>query len=260
MIKVIRLSYQPEKCEPGVVFFNTSNNTVHLNTADSGSTPTFLELTNKVPVGTIIMHGSKPGRVLEGWLDCHGQEVDKLEYAALFAVVGHKYSNNYSPGKFRLPDFSNRFPVANSAEGGEQGGSNSVNISINDIPAHSHKYYGLDYGYVRSKPYLSDWGRVNSNFNWFIRFYNQPVTGMTWQAAQQHVVSKSGGGLVVFDITKSEHYKIRMKSSQKIRIADPSTRSNRSTVQSKTFTGSTGRQRTFDPTPPFVRVRFLIKT
>jgi len=94
-------------------------------------------LEKAIPVGTIAMYGAD--RDPEGWMRCDGRLLDRGNYAKLFAVIGT--ANGFtSPSNFRLPDIRNRSVVGtgDSYRLGDKGGSGSVTLSVNQMPAHTH--------------------------------------------------------------------------------------------------------------------------
>jgi microcystin-dependent protein len=79
---------------------------------------TNVALTNDaIPAGVLMP--SARGTVPSGWLTCDGSLVSTTTYAALFAVVGHKYNGGVDPGagQFRLPNLRRAFPAGVAASG-----------------------------------------------------------------------------------------------------------------------------------------------
>lgn len=80
----------------------------------------------------------------QGWLFCNGQLLSISQYAPLFAVLGTTYGGNGTTN-FALPDLRGRVPIhqgyspglSNYALG-ESGGSESVTLTVNQIPSHNH--------------------------------------------------------------------------------------------------------------------------
>lgn len=95
-------------------------------------------LEKAIPVGTLAMYGAE--RDPEGWMRCDGRLLDRNAYAKLFAAIGTAYGST-SSSNFRLPDIRDRSVVGtgNSYRLGDKGGSGSVTLSINQIPAHTHE-------------------------------------------------------------------------------------------------------------------------
>lgn len=95
-------------------------------------------LEKAIPVGTIAMYGAD--RDPEGWMRCDGRLLDRNAYAKLFATIGTAYGST-STSNFRLPDIRDRSAVGtgNSYRLGDKGGSGSVTLTLNQIPAHTHE-------------------------------------------------------------------------------------------------------------------------
>ena len=79
-----------------------------------------------------------------GWMDCVGQLLPIQQYAALFSLLGTAYGGNGTTN-FGLPDLQGRVPVGQGqlpAGGdyvmGEEGGAESVQLPISEMPAHTH--------------------------------------------------------------------------------------------------------------------------
>lgn len=99
------------------------------------------------PVGTVVLWASQ--NLPDGWLLCNGAEVSRTTYAALFTVIGTTWGAASSVANFLLPDM--RGFVAAGANGtsfpfGNGVGAETVTLSMNELPAHTHdlKGYGLD--------------------------------------------------------------------------------------------------------------------
>lgn len=83
----------------------------------------------------MLAHATPPA----GWLVCNGMAVSRTDFAALYAAVGVAYGPGDGETTFDLPDFTGR--VAVGAPPGETGGSSSIILMPDQIPAHSH---GID--------------------------------------------------------------------------------------------------------------------
>lgn len=95
-------------------------------------------LEKAIPIGTIAMFGAE--RDPEGWMRCDGRLLERNAYAKLFAVIGT--ANGFtSSTNFRLPDIRDRSVVGsgNLYRLGDKGGSGSVTLSVNQMPAHTHQ-------------------------------------------------------------------------------------------------------------------------
>lgn len=87
-----------------------------------------------------------------GWLLCNGAAVSRTTYAALFAVIGTTYGSGDGSTTFNLPDFRNNFPVGAGSTYAlnSKGGANSVTLTTNTIPAHTHGKSGAISGGITS--------------------------------------------------------------------------------------------------------------
>ncbi|MGZ8311663.1 MAG: phage tail protein [Allosphingosinicella sp.] len=78
-----------------------------------------------------------------GWAFCNGQTLAIAENDALFTLIGTTYGGD-GQNSFRLPDLQGRVPVHKGTGAGvtyqlgEQGGVESVTLTTNQIPAHTH--------------------------------------------------------------------------------------------------------------------------
>lgn len=78
------------------------------------------------------------------WMLANGQTLTIADYPVLYAAIGTTYGGNGS-STFQLPNLMGRVPVGQgSAVGGgnyllgQAGGSETVQLSANHLPAHSH--------------------------------------------------------------------------------------------------------------------------
>ncbi len=79
-----------------------------------------------------------------GWLFCEGQLLPISENDVLFQLIGTTYGGD-GQNTFALPNLSSRVPVhAGTRPGGEtrtlgeSGGAESVTLTVQQIPSHSH--------------------------------------------------------------------------------------------------------------------------
>ena len=78
-----------------------------------------------------------------GWMFCQGQLLAISENDALFQVIGTTYGGD-GASTFALPDLRGRIPIhqGNGFILAESGGAESVTLTVNQIPAHSHALLG----------------------------------------------------------------------------------------------------------------------
>lgn len=79
-----------------------------------------------------------------GWFLCQGQLLPISAYQALFAIIGTFYGGN-GTSNFQLPNLQGRFPigVGMAPSGqiyniGQIGGVEQVQLTINNLPSHTH--------------------------------------------------------------------------------------------------------------------------
>ena len=76
-----------------------------------------------------------------GWMLCEGQLLSIAEYEALFQLIGTTYGGD-GQSTFALPDLRGRVPLhfGNGFTLGETGGVESVTLTSQQIPVHSHGF------------------------------------------------------------------------------------------------------------------------
>jgi len=81
-----------------------------------------------------------------GWAFCDGTQLSISEYEALFNLIGTTYGGD-GQGTFALPDLRGRVPVHAGTHSsgrtltlGEQGGVESVTLTTQQIPSHTHTF------------------------------------------------------------------------------------------------------------------------
>jgi len=96
-----------------------------------------------VYIGTILLFaGNFPPM---GWMFCQGQLLSIAQNQALFAILGTMYGGNGTTN-FALPDLRGRVPVGvgvgiglSSVDINQQGGAETVPLTINQMPNHNHQ-------------------------------------------------------------------------------------------------------------------------
>ena len=85
-----------------------------------------------------------------GWFDCDGRLLSIAEYETLFILLGTTYGGD-GVTTFGLPNMCGRVPIHQGAGLGlspyvlgQQAGTESVTLTPNQLPSHTHAYYAVD--------------------------------------------------------------------------------------------------------------------
>jgi microcystin-dependent protein len=78
-----------------------------------------------------------------GWMFCSGQLLPISEYETLFNLIGTTYGGD-GQTTFALPNLQSRVPIhfGNGFTLAETGGVETVTLTVNQIPAHTHPMPG----------------------------------------------------------------------------------------------------------------------
>jgi microcystin-dependent protein len=78
-----------------------------------------------------------------GWAICDGRPIPISENDALFTLIGTTYGGD-GQNTFNLPDLRSRIPIhtGNGVNLAETGGSESVTLTTQQIPGHTHAVIG----------------------------------------------------------------------------------------------------------------------
>ena len=78
-----------------------------------------------------------------GWMFCNGTVLPISEYETLFQLIGTTYGGD-GQETFALPDLRSRIPIhqGNGFILAETGGAESITLTVQQIPAHSHALLG----------------------------------------------------------------------------------------------------------------------
>lgn len=104
--------------------------------------------TQGVPTGSILDYGGNSAPT--GFLLCDGANVNRITYAALFAVIGTNFGVGDGSTTFTLPDFRRRVAVGAGGTGtaklgnsvGSSGGAETHTLTQAEMPNHTHVQNG----------------------------------------------------------------------------------------------------------------------
>ena len=131
-----------------------------------------------------------------GWAMCNGQLLQISQNSALFSILGTTYGGD-GRTTFALPDLRGRVAVhAGSGTGlirkqlGQQGGAENVNISVRNLPSHTHA--------IKAVAEVGDEGLPNGNLLASNSSANRSYSTLSSNATMnKSMVENTGGNLPV---------------------------------------------------------------
>lgn len=99
-------------------------------------------INSAIPTGTVLPYIGNFNTIPTGFLLCAGAAISRSTYITLFTRIGTRYGTGNGTTTFNLPDFRDKI-MYGSFNGTLdstpiQVGSNSVTLTINNLPAHTH--------------------------------------------------------------------------------------------------------------------------
>lgn len=91
-----------------------------------------------MPTGSICIYSGQTAPT--GWLICDGTAISRTLYSRLYSVINTLYGSGDGVLTFNLPNLQERIPVGKTSitNLGNVGGNNSVTLSVENLPSHSH--------------------------------------------------------------------------------------------------------------------------
>jgi microcystin-dependent protein len=113
-------------------------------------------------IGEIKLFGGN--FAIAGWAFCNGQAMSISQNEALYTLIGTTYGGD-GVNTFNLPNLQSRVPVhQGQGQGlsnyviGQPGGFESVTLTTNQLPSHSHPAVGSATGGPATNPAGATWG------------------------------------------------------------------------------------------------------
>jgi microcystin-dependent protein len=99
-----------------------------------------------------------------GWALCNGQFLPINQNQALFSLLGTRYGGN-GQTTFALPNLRGQVPIhtGNGHTLGEQAGSTSVTINIQQLPTHLHQWQGVAANGTSTTPNGNLYAKASTN-------------------------------------------------------------------------------------------------
>jgi microcystin-dependent protein len=98
-------------------------------------------------------------------LFCDGSEVSKITYATLYSVIGNLYGSPVNSNNFILPDLTLKFPLGKNNNLGTSGGNETITLTTNQLPSHTHNGVTDTSGVHNHTGITSDNGLHNHSIN-----------------------------------------------------------------------------------------------
>lgn len=101
-----------------------------------------IKAAESLPLGTILEYSG--GTAPKGYMICDGSAISRTKYSELFNLIGTTYGNGDGSTTFNLPDLQGKIPVGKDENDtdfdtlGNTGGEKKHQLTVNEIPAHSH--------------------------------------------------------------------------------------------------------------------------
>lgn len=135
------LEQAPSNPTTGQQYFNTTDNKLYYYngtewvdlTKSSGSN------NSGVAIGTIVNWPSNSLPV--GWLKCDGSAISRTDYSSLFSIIGTTFGAGDGSTTFNLPNITDKNILGNGTLG-QLGGNNSVTLTTDNLPSHTHTFTG----------------------------------------------------------------------------------------------------------------------
>lgn len=216
--------------------------------------PIILNFFEEIPMfvpGTILPFANLVGPG-EDWLLCDGSLVLKAIYPDLFDAIGYLFGQPGNQDYFYLPDLSSRFLVGYDQGNtdynvpGKVGGQDTVTLTTNQIPAHSHTQNSHNHT-------QNSHGHVQDAHNHSQDAHSHVVYGVN--------VGGSGGTNRILQGASSSSNVNSQATTATNNTATATNQATTATNQAATATNqNTGGGLSHENRPPFITLAYFIKT
>ena len=145
-------------------------------------------------IGEIRMMGFPRAPI--GWLLCDGSSYPTASYGDLFGVIGYAYGG--SGANFNVPDMGGRVPMHDGTGPGrsqrsigQAGGSETVTLTADQLPAHNHSFSAVAGLADLNAPQLNQSILSNAQFD---SIWMMPGKGTPEVMASQAIAMTGGNG------------------------------------------------------------------
>lgn len=130
-----------------------------------------------------------------GWFDCDGSLISIADYQVLYTLIGTTYGGD-GQTTFAVPDFRGRVPI-HMGQGlglstyviGQMSGTESVTLTTQTMPAHSHLFTVTSSGANTGTPSATiELGAISGD-----SLYSNDVSGLNPAPMASTAVSNTGG-------------------------------------------------------------------
>jgi len=152
-----------------------------------------------VPIGTVVPYAGST--VPTGWLMADGSAISRTTYSALFTAIGTTYGAGDGSTTFNLPSLKGRVSVGHDTAQtefdvlGETGGEKTHQLTVAELPAHTHSFYTLAQLTVGGGPgYYGLWGDGGSTTG--STGSDAPHNNLEPYIVLNYIICTSGGAVV----------------------------------------------------------------
>ncbi|CAB4182978.1 Phage tail collar domain containing protein [uncultured Caudovirales phage] len=211
------------------------------------------------PTGSITLFGG--ATTPAGWLLCDGTAISRTDYAYLFSIIGSNFGAGNGSTTFNLPNLTSKFPLGSTGTPGTTGGSSTVTIASGNLPTHTHTLNAHTHSMDAHTHNLQNHTHDIDGIDFTDHTHTYKTAATATAGTSRAIITNSGSGSASGGINDGGISGTVGSSAPSTN--DSGTASSASTLgPSDDATGNGGFTNTAltIPTPPYVTVRYIIKT